>query len=291
MEDEEEEEYEYSPPRSSKVLEPISTDQRKSKRVAFRTTVRTGQSSSTSSKLHTTPSDEEEERESISPPPAKKPKSSLHKLPYLKDSSDPRTGKMVTDTANGTVTFTTSYGDNKYKTKETILVFKELINPSSDELTGYECLSCSNTVAPSKRQPYTLKRNREQRTYFHQHFLRFHSNRFKCLLCPDFNSVAGDRQDLLEHLKTRHSIPDFKAYDKVRQKHKNSRIALGSIGKCAICEKPFSDLRTKEYREHRWTHLNQEEKEEAMKRPAFNAAPRWNDSFKPHLNRLFRPVQ
>ncbi|CAL8148613.1 unnamed protein product [Orchesella dallaii] len=202
-------------------------------------------------------------------------------LPYLKDTADNHNGTMKTDRTKGTVTYTTSYGGNLYKKKTCVMIFKE-IKDEEGTLTCYECEMCSQTVPSSKRRRFTSMRNMEQRSFFHQHYLRYHTKRFNCLLCPDLNSVGNGRQELLDHLKEKHHIGDIQAYSKIRERHSMLRHLNVVQGKCEICEKPFPDFRKKEYRDHRWTHLNEDEKRQVIN----NRGRHWNEIHPPSDERL-----
>ncbi|ODM89605.1 putative zinc finger protein [Orchesella cincta] len=211
-----------------------------------------------------------------SPTKAKNAKVNEAKLPYLKNTTNPQIGSMVANAEDGTVIFTTSYGDNQYSTKRHSLVFKE-VKDAEENLIGYQCELCSENVQSSKRRPFTNMRNTEQRSFFHQHYLRFHTKRFDCLLCSDLDGTHNGREELLEHLKSKHDIPDIEAYNKVRGQHNNSKFYGRTKGKCEICMKPFPDTRKSEYRDHRWTHLSEDEKQRALAHPESQGKRRWDD--------------
>ncbi|ODM89097.1 putative zinc finger protein [Orchesella cincta] len=138
-----------------------------------------------------------------------KAKTPNSKLPYLKDETDSGVNGVKTDSSNGTVSYTTSYGDSKIPTT---LVFKEVAD-EHENLIGYQCQLCLEEVPSSKRSPFTTKRNNEQR----------------------------------------------------------------AKGRCEICKYAIADTRKKEYRDHRWTHLSEEEKQVALARPPKLGKRKWDD--------------
>ncbi|CAL8148604.1 unnamed protein product [Orchesella dallaii] len=187
-------------------------------------------------------------------------------------------GYLERDGTTGSITYSTGFG-NRFGKNRTELIFTQV---EGEDGIKYECTTCLQII------PLVIQ-TRKQQQLFRQHYLVAHTNRFKCRLCP--HSVAinyCDRTDLFTHLSANHNVQTMERYH-AAIKAKAPRapatvksfptLASGSEKKdsipipkemdrgCKICGMPLTsgmDLRSREYRQHLLSHMNEEEKTEAL---------------------------
>ncbi|ODM89133.1 putative zinc finger protein [Orchesella cincta] len=122
---------------------------------------------------------------------------------------------------------------------------------------GYECTTCSEIVP-------LLKRIRKQESLFRQHYLSSHSQRYSCRLCPETPNCS-DRKGLFKHLEETHGISTMVRYQNAIKFSKSGKY-LKANRTCEICGMPWTNLdgRRLGYKAHLQTHMNDEEKKEAV---------------------------
>ncbi|CAL8136452.1 unnamed protein product [Orchesella dallaii] len=92
-----------------------------------------------------------------------------------------------------------------------ILVFTP--TPQNDQ---YQCTECGQLV------PLLQVRKIQQQQLFRHHFLKFHTDCWRCKMCREedhVNTEAMDKDELLVHLESRHGITDWNEYLKLNQLH------------------------------------------------------------------------
>ncbi|CAL8148610.1 unnamed protein product [Orchesella dallaii] len=170
-------------------------------------------------------------------------------------------GFMEREEETGNINYTTGYG-NRFKSFRTTLTFAKIAR--EDGTMGYQCTTCSATFP-------LFTSSRKQEPIFRQHYLASHSNRFKCRLCPDVEaSNYGNRQDLFQHLEKVHGVSTTRNYHMLITNGKRERFRVQA--ECEICKMPMipcgtgpSFRSTKQaYRTHLLSHMNEEEKKEAL---------------------------
>ncbi|CAL8136450.1 unnamed protein product [Orchesella dallaii] len=106
-----------------------------------------------------------------------------------------------------------------------IIVFAP--TPQEDQ---YQCTECGELV------PLLRVRKIQQQQLFRHHFLKFHTDRFKCKICrgSSSKSVATyepmDKEELVAHLETQHEIIEWSDYLKICQQQQG-RIKCPTCGK------------------------------------------------------------
>ncbi|ODM89130.1 Zinc finger and BTB domain-containing protein 48 [Orchesella cincta] len=189
------------------------------------------------------------------------------KVELLKSTySGPNAGFLERDPATGNITYSTGYG-NRFGSNRTVLLFKHQETP--DGKMEFECSECQETFP-------VLTQTRKQQQIFRAHYLVAHTDRYNCRLCAaSSRSVSfSNREQLLQHLSSYHNIYTMEKYHnayKYKQSIPVREVSAGSGSPraglqktCNICGMPCSDLRSSEYRNHLFSHMNEEEKLEAL---------------------------
>ncbi|ODM91832.1 putative zinc finger protein [Orchesella cincta] len=164
-------------------------------------------------------------------------------------------GRMEIDQVTGNMTFTINLG-NRYKSSQGSLLFK--LVKGSDGTEWYECSDC-----PSTRLP-VLSRKENQRGPFRKHYIDFHSKRHKCQLCPEALNNFGLHSQLVKHLASSHEIFSMNSYYKAIGMPYNLKRTLSVRKSCEICQMPYIGSRQHTYKAHLMSHMNEEEKMEAL---------------------------
>ncbi|ODM89098.1 Zinc finger and BTB domain-containing protein 16-A [Orchesella cincta] len=174
----------------------------------------------------------------------------LKRTTYKKGRSH---GFMERDPTTGGIAYTTGFG-NRFGTYRTTLNFKQ-VELEGDKF-GYECTSCSQTF------PLLISSDKQQKVFF-AHYLSAHSDRYKCKVCKYNPPRYANRQELLKHLESTHGIKTISDYHNKRQRRKDLTPEMIYNG-CRVCGKPGLDCRSSDYRQHLLSHMNEEEKLEAL---------------------------